>query len=169
MTATLTLHQIGDSLAQIAETLVENGGELTPELEELLAHEVGTFESKVERCLLYVRNLEASAEAAQGEANRLAALATSRGNAAKRLRDYVHDEMVRAKIDKVETGLIVARVTKNSRPSIKWPLPIEALDPRFVRITMALDGTKAYEAWKANSTSLPEGFVVEQGTHLRVR
>lgn len=169
MTATLTLHAIGDELQAIAEALVENGGDLTPELAAQLAAIEGAFTSKVERVLLYARNLEATAEAAKQEAVRITALSTSREKAAARLREYVKTEMERADVAKVETPLIVARIQQNSRPSISWTLPIEELDKRFVKITYALDGTKAYEAWKANSTALPEGFVVERGTHLRVR
>lgn len=169
MTATLSLYQLGDQLQAVADGLIENGGELTPDMAAQLAALEGAFDQKVERVLLYARNLDGTADAAKQEAERLAALAASRANAASRLREYVKQEMERAARPKVETPLIVARVTQNSRPAIKWTLPIEELDRRFVRITLAVDGTKAYEAWQADPASLPEGFVVERGTHLRVR
>lgn len=169
MTATLTLYELGDQLQTVADTLVENGGELTPELAEQLAALEGAFEAKVERVLLYAKNLEGTAAAAKLEAARLSDLASGRANAADRLREYVKGEMERAKIDKVETLLIVARIQQNGRPSIRWTLPPDTLPVEFKKTTVTLDGDAAYKAWKADPAVLPEGFAVERGTHLRVR
>lgn len=166
MTATLKLYEIADQLQAVAEQLVDNGGELTPELEAQLTALEGAFDTKVERVLLYARNLLATAQAAKGEAARLADLAGTRERAAERLREYVKQQMELADVTKVETSLIVARIQQNSRPSIRWiegPLPAD-----FTKVITTLDGEKAYETWKRDG-ALPAGFTVERGSHLRVK
>lgn len=168
MTAVLKLYEIADALVRVGDALIENGGELTPEIEAQLAGLEWALDDKVERTLLYTRNLEATASAADGEAQRLASLATTRRNAASRLKEYVKLEMERAGRDKVETDRIVARIAQNGRPSISWVRPIEDLPDTFVRVRRELDGTRAYEEWK-HGNPLPDGFEVVRGTHLRVR
>lgn len=168
MTATLKLYELGEVLTAVAEELLANGGELTPEIEAQLSALEGAFEQKVERILLYARNLRATALAAKAEVERLSALAGSRDHAADRLVAYVKGEMERANRDKIETDRIVVRIQRNSRPSISWLLPIEDLPEAFARIRREVDGARAYDAWKAGEP-LPEGFEVVQGTHLRVR
>lgn len=166
--ATLKLWEVGDQLQEVAEALVENGGELTPELAAKLEEIEGAFEQKVERCVLYIRNLEATAQAAKDEAGRLALLASGRQKAADGLKAYVKQELERAKRPKVETDLIVARIQKNSTPSVTCTVDVGALPLNYVRITKSLDARAVLEAWKAQ-TPLPEGVSVEVGTHLRVR
>lgn len=163
--ATLKLYELVNAYEQIADVLIENGGELSPDLSAQLDAIEGAFEAKVERVALYVRNLLATASAADGEAERLAALARSRRRAAEGLKGYLMAQLDRVEKPKVETPLVVVRIQKNSRPSIQWP----ATDPipeTYQRVTVSLDGQKAYTDWKAGT--LPEGFVVEQGRHLRI-
>ena len=163
--STLRLYELADAYERIAEALIENGGELTAELAVDLDAIEGAFEAKVERVALYVRNLLATADAADAEAARLAVLARSRRQAADGLKGYLMAQLDRVEKPKVETPLIVVRIQKNSRPSIQWPdtLPIPE---GYQRVTVSLDGQKAYSDWKAGT--LPSGFVVEQGRHLRI-
>jgi len=142
MTATLKLYELADAYERIAEALIENGGELTAELAVDLDAIEGAFEAKVERVALYVRNLLATADAADAEAARLAVLARSRRQAADGLKGYLMAQLDRVEKPKVETPLIVVRIQKNSRPSIQWPdtLPIPE---GYQRVTVSLDGQKA--------------------------
>lgn len=167
MTAALRLYEIVDALEQIGDELTENGGTLTPELVERLDALEGAFEEKVERTALYMKNIEATAAAAENEAHRLAELARSRRSAIARLKEYLKTQMELARIPKVETARIVARIQKNSRPSISCAVPIEQLPEHYVRVTRAFDNNVAYEAWKAGAR-LPDGVIVEVGSHLRV-
>ena len=165
MIATLKLYELADAYERIAEALIENGGELTPELSAELDAIEGAFEAKVERVALYVRNLLATAEAADAEAARLAALARTRRQGAEGLKGYLMAQLDRVEKPKVETPLVVVRIQKNSRPSIQWP-DTQAIPEAYQRVTVSLDGQKVYQDWKAGT--LPSGFVVEQGRHLRI-
>lgn len=168
MTATLKLYEISDKMQAVADALVENGGEVTPDIAAQLAELEGEFEQKVERCVLYVRNLEMTADAAKQEADRLGLLASSRSAAADSLKQYVKAEMERVGKGRVETALVVARIQKNSTPSVTFTGEIGTLPLAYVRITKSLDARSVLEASKAG-VPLPDGVKVEQGTHLRVR
>lgn len=168
MTATvLNLYQVAAALAELGEQLVDNGGELTPEIEAQLGKLEGAWEDKVERILLYAQNVRASGTAAAAEAERLNHLAKARANAAQRLRDYVKQLMEIAGRPKVETDRIVARIQKNSRPSITCAIPVDELPPDLVRTTKSFNADAAYERHKAGG-ELPMGIDVVQGSHLRV-
>jgi len=165
MGVTLKLYQLADTYEQIAEALIENGGELTPELAADLDAIEGAFEAKVERVALYICNLLLTADAADAEAARLATLARTRRQGAEGLKGYLMAQLDRVEKPKVETPLVVVRIQKNSRPSIQWPdtLPIPE---GYQRVTVSLDGQKAYADFKAGT--LPMGFIVDHGRHLRI-
>ena len=156
---------VGIDRRDMLETLIENGGEITPEIEAELNGIAGAFEAKVERVALYVRNLLTTADAAASEADRLECLARSRRAAADGLKSYLLTQMDRLEKPKVETPLVKVRIQQNSRPAIAWPehLPIPEA---YQRVTVSLDGQKAYQDWKAGD--LPADFIVQQGKHLRI-
>lgn len=165
--AALKLYEITDALQDVGDALIDNGGELTPELEARLNALEGAFEHKAENVALFVRQLEVNGAAAASEAKRLHDLASRREKAADRLRSYLLENMQRAQRVKVETGRVVVRVQRNSRPSIHWQRSVEDLPPEFVRVKLDVDGEAAYNAWKSEQP-LPDGFVVQVGHHLRI-
>ena len=164
----IRLYELADALERLTEQLIDNGGELTPEIAAELEALEGTFDDRIERLLLHARNLQAVADAAAQEAGRLTALAGTRARAAERLKTYVLESMERAGRPKVETPLVKARIQANSRPSIQWFGPVDAIPEEFRRVTVSIDAQKAYETWKATG-QLPDGFIVERGRHLRVQ
>lgn len=166
--AVLHLYEVVEQLVRIGDTLAENGGEITPEIEAQLRDLEGTFEEKVERILLYAQNLKASAEAATKEADRLAVLARGRASIADRLRQYVKAQMEALNRPKIETARIVARIQKNSRPSVSFVGELAELPSEFIRTVVAFNAEAAYEVFKAGGP-LPAGVSVVQGTHLRVQ
>lgn len=167
MTATLKLYQVVDELALIGEQLEENGGELTPEIDAQLMALEGAFQQKVERVVLFMRNLDATAAAADGEANRLAEIGKRKRAVAARLKEYLKTQMEFAGIPKVETPLCSVRIQKNSRPSISYAGELDTLPEGFIRITRSFDSNVAYALFKAGG-EMPVGVVVEVGSHLRV-
>ena len=166
MTAPKHLYEIVDQYQAVMQAIEDAEGELTPELSAQLDAIPDAFKAKAERVGLYIRNLQSLAQAAELEAVRLKALAASRENAATRLKAYLLQNMQRMELKDVVTPLIKLRIQVNSRPSIHWPEGQE-IPEAYRRVTVSLDGQAAYEAWKANGT-LPEGFVVERGSHLRL-
>lgn len=167
MTAALQLHAIAPGLAAIEDAIIEADGEITPEIAAQLDALEGAFEDRVEQLLLRYLHLNFEGGVAKQEAARLALLAGTRERAAARLKEYVLRCMEAAGRDKVETSRLRARIQKNTRPTIQWVGPPDAIPEAFKRVSIATDGTKLYETWKAG-TPLPDGFVVELGRHLRI-
>lgn len=175
MSTALHLYQITDALHAIEETLLENGGELTPELEEALNAMEGALEAKVDGIAGLVQHLARMSEAAKAEEKRLADLAKSRANAAARLKEYLLRELSDLERDKVETGRFRVSVQKNGGVA---PLVI---DPGYspetaqacgyehlVRVTVAWDN-EAIRARLNEGRTLPFATLGERGVSLRIR
>lgn len=176
----LKLHEYVDELEQVLDWIADNeerivaaGGELPPELWEMLDRIEGDFTEKVRRVALVILNLTASAKAAQAEAERLARTGRGYQRQAESLKRYLLVQLERAGKARVETPTVKVRIQKNTRPSIRC---VSAEIPeRFRRITVELDTASAYEALKVDG-HLPEqpgrveveGLVVELGRHVRV-
>lgn len=161
----LKLWEITDELDAIGEALAESGGELSPELEAELDALQGALEEKVERIALFIRECEANADATEAEERRLAAIRNAFQSKAKGLKSYLLAHLERTGRSAVNTPLARVRIQANSRPSIRFAG--SEIPEEFRRVEIALDGQRAYEAWKAG-TPLPEGFVVDLGRHLRI-
>lgn len=71
------------------EELEDNGGELTPELEERLKLNEQEVTSKVKRYVTYINKIKAEREAIKAEQNRLKALDKSKETAAKSITNLV--------------------------------------------------------------------------------
>jgi hypothetical protein len=166
----IPLYERVDALQTVEAWLLENDGELTPELEQLMAEAVGDFEAKVESVAGKVRELTVTADAVQAEAHRLAARATAFANAAARLKDYLHRELTRADRPSVKGTRFTVAIQRNTRPAIAAIVPLDTLPADWCRVSvkMALDTDRVMEAWKAGSP-LPDGISVTVGTHVRIR
>ena len=164
--APFTLYEVADEYAKVVDALTDGDGVENAELEAQLDAIASAFQVKVERVGLYTQNLKRSAEAAKAESDRLDALCKSRLRAAAWLTEYLKRNMEKVNETKIVTPLITARIQKNSRPSIGLPEGTE-IPAAYQRVTVSLDGQKAYDDWKAKT--LPGVFVVEHGSHLRLQ
>lgn len=122
----LKLHEYVDELEQVLDWIAENeeqivatGGELPPDLAELLERLEANLTEKVRRIALVILNLTASAKAAAAEADRIAAMARSYERQAEWLKRYLMFQMQRAGSTRVETPTVKVRIQKNTRPSIR--------------------------------------------------
>lgn len=172
---TLRLYEATAALAILEQWLFESEGELTPEIEALLAQAEGDFAKKVEQVALFIRGRLATAAAIKEEEARLAALRKTEENAAERLKAYLLRELTAAGKDKVEGTLAKVRIQKNP-PAVKSILTDDDIlklydeRPEYVTLIPAqlkLNSRAALDAWKAGD-ELPPGLAVEQGTHVRI-
>lgn len=168
MEAAMKLWELGDELEAIGAEILENGGEVTPELEARLDALSGAWESKVERVALMARANIASGLAADVECCRLEKIKRSHERAAESLKAYLFREMEKVGRPKVETPRARIRIQANGgAPVIRWVGKLEDLPETFKRVTVAVDGTAVQEAHK--NSALPDGFVVEpRAKHLRI-
>lgn len=88
-----SLYQISADLLALLDTLAENGGEITPEIEQALAISEEQFVAKSEDYGHAILNLKAMAAAAKAEKDRLAALEKFYKNAAERVQGALVNAM----------------------------------------------------------------------------
>jgi len=165
---TVTLYELGAELNELQDQLVANDGELTPELEKKLDDLDLAFKVKAERVAKMVRILNARAQVVTSEVDRLKALAKTRSDASKSLKDYLLRWMIATNHKKVDTDLFTIAVQKNGRPSIHFDGDAENLPIPLRRTTIELDKKAALEAHK-EGIKLPDSITVTQGFHLRIR
>lgn len=184
----LKLYEATEALDIVHEMIIEAGGELTPEIEELLGLATGDFDEKAQRVALKVKELEATEAAEKAQADSISqtvvafhlARSRSAGTAAKSLKAYLCRELIKAGGEagprSIKGKLAALRVQKNSKPSVK----VTTTDPSFLERLWALStrwATKKVD-YTLNSDEvllaaklgeqIPEGIAIEQGYHVRI-
>lgn len=161
----MKLYEINAEFAEIDRLLDETDGEMTGEIESRLDQLGFAFDRKVEAICCVIQNLKGEAEAARNESRRLAALAAKRERRAESLKEYLRYHLEFSGRDKVDTGRFAVSLRK-SPVTINWVGEGEP-PPEYQRVTVALDKSKAIEAYKTGKL-LPDGFEIKQSNHLRI-
>ena len=174
MSTSLRLYELPGAIREIEYAIIEADGEITDEIADRLDHLEGEFERKAEYLALLSREAKAEAAAVKQEEDRLKARRTAAENRERRIKDYLLACMTRLGVDRIEGDRAKVRVQDNSRPSITWMGAADDIPDAFRRVSVSVDGTAAYDAWRSapedeRDRALPEGFRVEVGTHVRVR
>lgn len=164
----LRLYEIPDAYERIEDALIEAGGIMSDELEAELNALDGAFEDKVERICRIIRSNDATAKALKEEEDRLYARKLAHENTSKRLKKYLKDNMDALGRLKVSAGIFKVAIQRNSQSSIRWTGTTEEIPAGLRRVTIEFSPSKAQELLDAGE-ELPEGVVVEHGSHLRVR
>ncbi len=165
----LKLYQINDAIDRVINRVASEDGVLTPETEaELDALEM-RLDEKVEAVALHIRNIEATAKALREEEQRFRTRRVAAEKNAKWLKGYLKRELERRCIDRIDSPLARVAIQKNSRPTITWLGSTETLprELQHVSVFVRLDSEKALKAHQEGT--LPDGFEVVTGTHIRIR
>lgn len=85
----MNIWQIQQDLLDIFNELEENGGELTPELEDKLNITQSEFKNKIENYLYVIKQTESDINACDAEAKRLTALKKSKQNTVDRIKSII--------------------------------------------------------------------------------
>jgi hypothetical protein len=164
----MKLYELPQAIRDLVDRAVDpETGEIDASMEEALDALQEEFGRKAEYIALLSREAKAEAEAVGLEERRLKARRQAAENREARLKSYLHACLLNAGVDRLECSRVKIRVQANSRPSIQWTGDVAAIPEQYRRVTVELDGTAAYETVKAGGT-LPDGFRVETGNHLRV-
>ena len=167
MSNTLRLYDLPDAIRAIEYEIIEAEGEITDEIADKLDRLEGAFERKAEYLALLSREAKAEKAAVKQEVDRLTARMRAAGNREERIKGYLLACMTRLGVDRIEGERAKVRVQDNSRPSIEWMGEDDAIPEDYRRVSVSVDGRRAYDDWKAGA-ELPEGFRVETGQHARV-
>lgn len=165
-TGRLRLYEIAAEWRLIDQAIEEMDGEVPPEILARMDELSALVPETVDAVAKLVREREAEAGAYHAESQHFAAKAKACQAAADRLKAYLRHHIEACGLDRVKGALFRVALVKNGRPSIRWPGRPEGIPLTYRRISIDLDGPAAYADWK-NGT-LPEGFEVEHGSHLRI-
>lgn len=145
------LVDIFTDMADLDSILEENGGELTPELEALLAENEAALAAKIDGYNYAVKAEKAAAAAIAEEIKRLQALKKTHENAEKRIREYLAWNMERVGANRVDGAYCKAYFSKNVsvqvddeaalRPYVR-PMEIfrDSLPP-YIKVSLSIDKT----------------------------
>lgn len=175
--STLSLYKITDSLLEIQNEILENEGELTPELEQRLNSLQLSRLDKIENILWVIQNMSHMTEGMKAEIKRLQDLKKSRENCAQRLKDYLVREMAALDEKKLSTLNFSVTRAKSGKFSIR---PIDPDNPpdwcseeitiRKFRYDMAEELVKETMPDLVGSVVDNEnGLIIERKEYLRIR
>jgi len=130
----MDLYHINKDYAEIVGQLFENGGELTPEIKELMAQNSEDFNEKGENYMKAIRNLEADVERFKTEAD----FFTNKKKSAEKTIDTLKRTMVKAMelrgIEKTNFGNFKASLRKSESVQITDEFFFEG-NRKYIRTT----------------------------------
>jgi len=106
----LSLYQLTQEQQAIESALIDNGGELTPELEKMLEGNSEAIANKVDGYNMILRRLGGSESVLDTEIKRLTALKKTAQNAQRSLKDHLLHTMQEAGLDRLDGNLCKAYV-----------------------------------------------------------
>lgn len=109
-----TLSEIIDNRLEVEAMLYESGGEMTPEIEEMLALSEGALSEKIDGYYSVIQKMAYGTEEIDKEIVRLQALKKTKQNAVKNLKSRLLYYMQEADIKSVDGTLCKAYVKKNA-------------------------------------------------------
>lgn len=127
----LTIYQIEQNYNQLAEELIDNGGELTPELEEQLAITEEQLQNKSVAYSFVIKQMDADIETIDAEIKRLQAAKKQREKASEYLKERIKHAMELFSIDEIKTPLVKINFRKSETVEVedvnKLPAPYKVV------------------------------------------
>lgn len=155
----LSLYKIEESYLQLVEELIDNGGELTPELEEALKINKEDLTTKATNYGFVIKQLISESEIIDAEIDRLTELKKSRTKSIERLKSNMTMAMQLFGVDKIESPVlkISFRTSESVEIDDADSIPAEYM---VTKITTQPDKVKLKAAIKAGELTI--------GAHIQV-
>ena len=158
--------------------IAASGGEIPKELASLLDEAESDFETKVQNLAFVIRDQSAKALAIKSEIDQLAKKHKAANGRADYLKKDLHDEMLRAKINRVDGEVLKVGIRINSAMSISLLDP-EKIPQKFRKVTVTFKAREALAALKEDGkldklkkvcpgVMIDGIFKVSRGSHLRI-
>ena len=169
-----TLYQLSQDLAAIHQALLENGGDLTPELEERLKQLDFQTRDKVDAYKAVWESLKAEEEMFREESHRCHAIAVARKKAQLVLQERLRQYMDCHGVTELKGQFHTVKVVKNGgQAEVQVLVPPESLPDPFVTKTAnktylrALIQEQADDDGIVRWEGIPIAKLGERGTSLR--
>jgi len=115
----ISIYQIEQSYNQLAEELIENGGELTPELEQSLAITEEQLQNKSVAYSFVIKEMDADIDIIDAEIKRLQAAKKQREKASEYLKDRIKNAMDLFSIYEIKTPLVKINFRKSETVEVE--------------------------------------------------
>jgi hypothetical protein len=115
----LTIYQIEQNYNQLAEELIDNGGELTPELSEALQITEEQLQNKSVAYSFVIKQMDADIETIDAEIKRLQAAKKQREKASEYLKERIKHAMELFSIDEIKTPLVKINFRKSETVEVE--------------------------------------------------
>lgn len=147
-----TIFQIEQSYNQLAEELIDNGGELTPLLEEQLAITEEQLQNKSVAYSFVIKQMDADVDTIDAEIKRLQALKKQREKALEYLKERIKHAMDTFSIEEIKTPLVKINFRKSETVEVE---DVNALPAAFKVVKVTEQADKA-----AIKAALKDGVAV---------
>lgn len=174
----LTLYQLTEEEQAIEAALIDNGGELTPELEAAMAANSAALTKKVDSYGALVRKFAATSDICKGEIARIQGIKATCDKSVKRLKDFVAQTMDAFDLktmegDLTKVTLITSKATDVDEEKVLAPYAalIAALQeklPDYIQIKATVSKTALKEKF-AGSDVAPEGVTFTENKTIRIK
>lgn len=150
--------QMNAKMEQIREELENNGGEITPELEEMFNEIAQSQEAMVIQSHAFIGFADERITAMDGEIKRLTELKRSLKKAQETIKDWCKNVMECAGIKKIETKLVTASIAACPESVVcdeelicsQYEEAVKALNlPPWVKVSLSVNKTELKNAIKA--------------------
>lgn len=160
----MNLFNIKQEYINIVNTIIDNNGELSPELSQALAINETELKEKAINYGYVIRSFEYENDIIDAEIKRLKALKEQKEKAIQKLKDTVSDAMNLYGIEKVESPALKLSFRKSESVEIS-----ENLDKRFIieKVTLQPDKVAIKEAIKKGEQV--EGAVLVINQNLQIK
>jgi hypothetical protein len=150
----------------LVNELIENGGELTPEIELALQINKDNFHSKSENFAYVTKQFDAEMDIIDNEIKRLQQAKKSREKTIQRLKDTIELAMLTFDIDKIETPLIKISFRKSESVEVS---DVNELPNEFktIKLTETADKLKIKDALK--SGMFISGCSIKSNRNLQIK
>lgn len=148
----ISLYNIQNEYLQIVDTLIKNGGEITPEIETEIQINKEQLQSKGVCYGFIVKQLEANNDMVDAEIERLTKIKKTNSNAINRLKTNLSTAMQVYEMESLETPLIKINFRKSESIEV---IDLALLDSKFKKVSepvVSADKVKIKEAIKAGET-----------------
>lgn len=162
----LSLYVIQQEYISLAESIIDNDGLLSEEMEAALQINKDQLESKSQCYGFIVRQLEGECDMIDNEIKRLEAMKKSRGKTVDRLKESVSKAMQLYEIDKIETPTLKISFRKSESIEIEEE---SLIDEKYmtVKTTKTPDKKAIKEAIKAGEIVL--GVTLKENQNIQFK
>lgn len=162
----LSLYEIEKSQLQLIDDLIENGGELTPELEEALAINQQDLTTKATNYGFLIKQLTAECSIIDAEIERLDTLKKSRSKVVEKLKSNMLAAMQVFGVDKIESPVMKISLRASESVEIEDVNSIPA-DYMVTKVTTQPDKSRIKAAIKAGEVMSGARIQVNQNLIIK--